>query len=358
MKKKILFVYKFNALNEVIRPDGTIVGPADFLYGMNCLDRNKYEVDFINAPQGAKKALREKFLYVFERIFSKIAKVSIALEIYPLYRDKIKQAEIIFCANDGIALGLLFWKRLGFIKAEIIAMVQALPERIKYFRRFPFVRPFISWLLGDAAFILTFTGCAQTDFVRDFRLDKNKLKIYPFGADTDFWKIMPELQVDNFILSIGNDTNRDYATLVDALPENISLKIITKRPVDIKNKPVEILTGISNEEVRKLYNQALFVVIPSLKLKNESSGQSTSMQAMACGKAVILPRLPTMEEIYSVNEDCLYYDPENSADLREKIQLLLDDQTLRNKIAASGHKKVNENFTCQKMAERLEKIIG
>ena len=62
-----------------------------------------------------------------------------------------------------------------------------------------------------------------------------------------------------------------------------------------------------------------------------------------------------MEEIFTGGEDCLYYEPEDSVDLREKIEILLADLILREKIAAGGHQKVLENFTCEQMANRLEK---
>lgn len=358
MKKKILFVFKYNALNDIIKPDGKIVGPADFLFGMNLFNQDKYETSYINAPQGNDKNLTEKFLFIFEKIFSKITKLSLALEIYPKFKKQIKTADVLFCANDSIGLGVLFWKRLGFIKTDVIVMVQAIPERIKHFRHVWPVRWFISWLLQKALIILTFTSLVQADFIADFKLDKDKLRTFPFGVDTDFWKNMPETKKEGFIISIGNDGNRDYQTLVEALPEDVKLKIVTKRTVDTKNKAVEILSGLSNEIVRELYNQASFAVIPSIKLKNESPGQSTAMQLMACGTAVIIPRLPTMEEIFTDKEDCLFYEPENISDLREKIKTLLEDKTLKDKIVIGGQKKVLENFTCQKMTERLEKNIS
>jgi glycosyltransferase involved in cell wall biosynthesis len=357
MKKKLIFIFKDSWLSRIIGENSQTKGPADFLYGYNFLNKEKYETSFINLPKGEGGGLTGKICRLLELPFRKITRLGIALEAYPLFKKEIKAADIIFCTTDGTSLGTLFWKKLGFIKAEVIVLIQGLPEKINRFRGFPFIRGFISSLLKKAAIILTFTEFAQKDFIADFKLDKNKVKAFPFGADIDFWKTLPEIQRENFILSIGNDGNRDYPTLIDALPESIALKIITKRPIDKKNKPVEILTGISDEKVRELYNQTLLVAIPSIKLKNESPGQSTAMRAMACGRAVIIPRLPTMEEIFTDKKECLFYEPENAADLQEKIKTLLENKALRDMIAAGGRAKVLERFTCRKMAERLEKII-
>ena len=134
---------------------------------MNKLDRNKFEVSCLNAPQGAKKRRSENsFLSLKKYSVKSPASASPWISI-GLTGNKLKRRNK-FCANDGISLGLLFWKRLGFFKGDIIAMIQGIPERFKHFRRYPFIRSFISWLLGGAYRILTFTDFVQNDFARDF----------------------------------------------------------------------------------------------------------------------------------------------------------------------------------------------
>ncbi|HTW96828.1 MAG TPA: glycosyltransferase family 4 protein [Candidatus Methylomirabilis sp.] len=355
--KKILFVFKDSSLERIINEKKLGEEPADFLFGFDYLNKNRFSAQLINAPRGEVKGLTRNFFHLAEWPFRKITRLGLALEIYPLFKKEIKNADIIFCSTDGTSFGILFWKKIGLIKADVIAMIQSLPERVNRFRNFPLVRRFISSLLNQASVILTFTEFAQKDLIADFRLNGDKIHSFPFGVDTNFWKINTSGRKENFILSIGNDGNRDYPTLIEALPEETELKIITKRPIDLKHKLVKILSGISNEEVGKLYNQALFVVIPSIKVKNESPGQSTAMQAMACGKAVIIPRLPTMEEIFTDREHCLFYEPENAADLREKINIFLADKILCEKIGAKARRLIEEKYNCRKMAERLENIL-
>jgi len=150
--------------------------------------------------------------------------------------------------------------------------------------------------------------------------------------------------------------NRDYQTLIKALPENIHLKIITRKKIDILNKNIEILSDISDEQLRKLYNQCLFVVIPSIKLKNESSGLSCTLQAMACKKPVIISNTPPISEIFEDNKHYLTYQPENPENLRKKIITLYNDNNLQTYIAENSYNHV-QKFNAKKMATQLEQFI-
>jgi len=351
--KKILYIFRGDMAKRLI---GDKNFPKEFLYGLNYI-KKEFNTDYIIAPRGTKNGIK-KIISIPEKFFSVITKLGLPLEIYPLFKNKINSSQIIFCVNETIGFGVLFWKLFGFLKnKKIICIVMSLPDRIKYFRWCYPVRWFISKMLKKASIILTLSKYVHKDLIHDFKLDPKKIKIFYFGTDNNFWKSLPNIQEKNFILSIGNDMNRDFDTLVNALPTNIRLKIITQKKLNIQEKKIEIISGISNKELRNLYNQCLFVVIPSIKLKNESSGLSCSLQAMACRKAAIISSAPPIEEIFEDNKHCLFYMPENSNNLKEKINLLYNDHDLRKKIADNAFKNI-EKFTNKKMAQRLNEIIS
>lgn len=358
MKKKILFITKDTILKKMMENGEDMSGRAESLLGYNFLDPEKYEKSFVNLPRGEVKGFVGKFCHLLQKPFMKIVHVGIAIEAYPFFKKEIKAADIIFCVTDGIGLGLLLWKKLGFVKADVIIMIMGLPEKIKYFDHVPFVRGLISALLKKAAFITTLSDCAGERLKEYFHLNGDRIKTFHYGADIDFWRPLPEIKKENFILSIGNDGNRDFKTLISALPENTPLKIITKLPITENKDNVELIRDfLTNEKIREMHNQALFAVIPSIKLKEESAGLSSCLQIMATGTAVIISRAKALEELFIDGVDCLFYEPENANDLQEKIKTLLNDKDLRDKIAATGRKKVLENYTCQTMAERLDSII-
>ncbi|MBU0596534.1 glycosyltransferase family 4 protein [Patescibacteria group bacterium] len=357
-KKKVLFVYRYSALKNIISGDGQVSGPTEFLWGMNFLDKEKFEIRWVNAPRTEKRTGIRKLTWFLEFPFGKFIKIGLPIEIPYLFKKEIEWADEIICVNDPISLGILFSRFFGkFKKKKIYCIIMSLQERIKYFNWFKPAVWFVSKLLNKADSLIILSDFVRGDFVYDYKIIREKVKTMYFGIDINFWKHDPEVKSEDFILSIGNDMNRDFQTLVRALPENIKLKIITKKNVDIKDKSIEILSGISDEDLRELYNKSLFVVVPSIKLKNESSGLSSALQGMACGRPVILSDAPPMRELFIDNEDCLFYEPENDKDLANKMKSLLENEALREKIAKSGYKKTVENYTCKNMGKRLEYIL-
>lgn len=358
-KKKILFIYRYAALHKIILGEGRFAGPCEFLWGMNHVNADHFEIRSVNAPREEKRIGIRRWLWFIEFPFAKLVRIGLPLEIYPLFKKEIEWADEIVCVNDQISLGVLFWKLLGKLKhPKIHCIIMSLPERIKYFR---WCRPivwFISRLLNVADTVIILSDVVKKDFVENYVLKTNIYRMY-FGIDTDFWYPVPQEKKESFILSVGNDMNRDYQTLVDALPHDIQLKLVTKKKIDIHDKNnIEILSDISNEELRLLYTKAFLVVVPSIQLKNESSGLSCSLQAMACKTPVIISKAAPLQEMFKDERDCLFYEPENSQDLEKKIRLLLEHKELRDTISENGFINATKNYSSKNMGKDLEYILG
>lgn len=357
MKKKILFIFRYDALKDILRPDGTTSGPTEFLWGMNFVDKDRFDMKHVNAPRLEKRIGIRRFFWLFEFPFGKMTKIGFPLEIPYLYPAEVTWADEIVCVNDQISAAMLFWKMVGKLKGKKVhCIIMSFSERIKYFR---WNRPmvwFVGKLLRCADTILTLSKAVEEDFVRDFHLRKEKMHTLYFGPDTSFWypESVPE---ESFILSVGNDMNRDYSTLIDALEADIKLILVTKKKVDTKGKNVEFLSDISNEELRTLYNRAALVVVPSIVLKNESSGLSCMLQSMATRRSVIVSYAPPLAEMFVDGRDCLFYQPEDVSDLRVKINMLLTDEDMRRQIAAHGYETATQKYSATAMGKVWDSIL-
>ncbi|MBT5846389.1 MAG: glycosyltransferase family 4 protein [Verrucomicrobiales bacterium] len=141
--------------------------------------------------------------------------------------------------------------------------------------------------------VVTISKSEQAHLAKFF--PERTIDYIPFGVDTQFWKPAPDGPVTRkFVLAIGNDANRDWKTLVEAWDETMPpLKIVTNLPVPIAAPNVEVIRGdwrkqtLSDQEILKLYQQALCVVIP-LRNTIQPAGQSVCLQAMACGRPVVM----------------------------------------------------------------------
>jgi len=74
--------------------------------------------------------------------------------------------------------------------------------------------------------------------------------------------------------------------------------------------------------------------------KNENQGIAV-LEAMACGKAVILRDIPVFEEFYTHGHDCLKC--ETDAEFRAAVERLADDPDLRARLGANARERAAEH---------------
>ena len=357
--KKVLYIFRHDELSDYFTSTGSFSGPADFLWGLGSLDAEKIDRYYVNAPRLEKRKGIRKFTNIIERPFSKYTKIGFPIEIYPLFKKQINKADEIFCVNDAISLSILFWKALGKMKKKKIrCIIMSLQEREKYFKRKKIIIRFISFLFRHADTLITLSNEAKNNFSKKYNIGSTKVETCYFGIDTSFWNPSFSIEKDDYILSVGNDMNRDFNTLIKATPDSQKLKIVTKRKLDVQNKKVDIISNwVSDNELREFYQKAKIVVIPSINVKNESPGLSCSLQALSCKAPLIIPRIPTLSELFRDKIDCLFYEPEDSIDLMKKIELMNGNKTKRENISENGHNTVIEKYSTTTMGNRLTEII-
>ncbi|MBF89545.1 MAG: hypothetical protein CMG75_07740 [Candidatus Marinimicrobia bacterium] len=358
--KKVLYIFRHDELSDYFSENGSFNGPADFLWGLGSLNTEKIERYFINAPRLEKRTGIRKITNIFERPFSKYTKIGFPIEIYPLYKKQINRADEIFCVNDAISLSILFWKALGKMKKKKIrCIIMSLQEREKYFKLRKIIIRFISFLFRQADTLITLSNEAKNNFSKKYYIGSTNVETCYFGIDTLFWTPSDSIEKDDYILSVGNDMNRDFNTLIKALPKTQKLKIVTKRNLDINKKKIDIINNwVSDNELKGFYQKAKIVIIPSINVENESPGLSCSLQALSCKSPLIIPKIPTLSELFRDNIDCLFYEPENSEDLMEKIETLNRDETKRKNLSKNGYNTVIQKYNCITMGKRLTEIIN
>src|SRR6185437_3600686 len=114
-----------------------------------------------------------------------------------------------------------------------------------------------------------------------------------------------------------------------------------------------------DEELRELYRRALAVVVP-LEDSIQPSGQSVALQAMACGRPVILSRTRGLwtGQDFEAERDLLLVESGNPEDLRRAIQRLLDDSDFRERMGRSAREAVDRVGTIDAFAARLMHLIA
>ena len=134
-------------------------------------------------------------------------------------------------------------------------------------------------------------------------------------------------------------------------PEETSLKNLAEE-LNIADK-IEFLGNIDNDKLPEYLSQADIFARPS---RSEGLGISF-LEAMAMGLPVIAPPVGGIPDFLKDRETGLFVQEEDPADLAEKIKLLLNDESLRNRIAQAGQKLVLENYSWGTIASKMDRIF-
>lgn len=171
--------------------------------------------------------------------------------------------------------------------------------------------------------------------------NKNSFVVYPGIDSSVFYDMGLDRSID--ILFVGRlILIKGVYTLLEAvsnLNKNFKMVIVGNGPEkeniekkinDLKlDQSVSLLSNLSDEDVVKLYNSAKVVVFPSFA--KEGMGL-TMLEAASCGCSVIASNCCSMPEFLKNGENGLLFEPKNSIELSQKINLLLSDSLLRHKL--------------------------
>lgn len=354
---KIAFVF---AGGREARWDAALAGavPTDFFYGAVEIARSGHDVICLDAPSPSRSWIASGYDALFGSRTPARMRGEHLVAIGRILRQ-LKDVDVVVAASTAHANALAAWKRRGFIRGRLIGIHCGQVNHVLS----PARRQATARAMACQDVVL-FADAEREETRRQFEVPEERLHANAFGVDTRFWTPAPAKP--EYVLSVGNDGRRDYATLVSAVRElNVPVKIVTSRqlPQPLPGH-IEHLRGswhapaVTDEELRDLYRRALVVVVP-LEDSIQPSGQSVALQAMACGRPVILSRTRGLwtGEDFETERDLLLVEPGRPEDLRNGIQRLLDDLDLRERMARSAREAVERGGSIDAFAARLMHLI-
>jgi len=93
-------------------------------------------------------------------------------------------------------------------------------------------------------------------------------------------------------------------------------------------------------------------VLPSLS----EALSNALMEAMACGCAVVASNVGGNPELVRDGETGLLFNPGDASTLAAALQILIENESLRGRLAARGTELVRENFSIHSSAQRMSEI--
>lgn len=216
--------------------------------------------------------------------------------------------------------------------------------------------------------LITVSECAKQDIARDFKISPNRLKVVPNGINTNLFRPIPEIkrEKNRFIVTNSADTplkglmyllkaveevsrKHDLRLVVIGQPKEKSgiLKLIHKLGI---NNRVTFTGRISDEEFIKQYAKATAAVVPSVY---EGFGLPVG-EAMACGVPVISTTGGALPEV--VGDAGILVPPKDHRALAGAMLRIMEDSKHADELGKAGYKRVQENFTWKKAAEKTVSI--
>ncbi len=162
------------------------------------------------------------------------------------------------------------------------------------------------------------------------------------------------------VCSVGLEF-RDYPTLIEAV-RDLAVDVViaasspwskrTSNAADVDIPPNVSVEAFSQYDLRQLYADAAFVVVPLLETDFQA-GITTILEAMAMGRAVVCSRTAGQTDTIEDGVTGVYVPPGDVAALRTAIGALLADPERAGRLGAAGRDWVREHADIDVYAARL-----
>lgn len=315
-------------------------------------------------------------------LLAKPHRVSFYQQIAPSFKTIITtHKEFSFAEQLG------YWRQIKKLKADLVffPMVQQpvlyrgkTVTTIQDLTTIRFRNPAKNWLIftikreiyklvnqyvaRKANHLLTPTEFVKQDVVSYTGVKPSKVTVTLESADkiTEQPEAIASLQNKDFILYVGRPAaNKNLNRLVDAFrqlkPAYPDLQLVFAGKLNAEyeklrafagNTPDVIFTDfVSEAELRWLYEHARTYVFPSL---SEGFGLP-GLEAMQYNLPVVSSNATCLPEVYK--DAALYFEPLDSNDMASKIEQILDDKQLAEKLAEKGAALV-KTYSWKRMARQ------
>jgi hypothetical protein len=333
--------------------------PREFFYGFLDLDRAGISAAMMSSA-GAVPGLLGGAADIAERAFIAATHFGVRPLSSRLRAPSFRNSKVVISYTDGfsLSLGLGLPRKPGRpIMMGGFHALSDLDQRVPTWARSS-VQGLIRRALQSLDHVFCF-GAADREFAMErYGLEAERSSVVPFGIDTDFWRPMPEEPQEDFVIAVGQDPNRDY-DLLAAAPGNHRTIIVTRRSVKIPAgaKHITVTAGdffgsdsISDQDLRKLYNRARAVIVP-LKDVYQPTGYSVTLQAMSCGRPVILSDIRGLWTGIRGGDHCVLVPPGNAAKLGEAIDRVWTDRDFAKGVGEAARAKVLAEYRLEKNGE-------
>ena len=295
-----------------------------------------------------------------------------SMRIEKLLRGRRNEFDILHddqCMGPGIAtLARHGWPMLETLHHPItvdrsIALDHAETpwKRFTTNRWFGFLRMQVR-VLKELPAVLTVSHNSRIDINAQMGVPLERLTVVPVGVDHTVFRPYDDVVKRPGRLMVTSSSDVPMKGLVPLLEAIAKLRVERDIDLIVIGQPkakgrvanamerlglsdiVTTITGVSDEELARLYGEAEVAIVPSLY----EGFSLPAIEAMSCGVPVVATTGGALPEVVGVSgETGLLVEPNDPDALVEAIRTLLDDAQLRARLGAAGRERVMQRFTWQ-----------
>ncbi|PKQ09932.1 MAG: glycosyltransferase family 1 protein [Alphaproteobacteria bacterium HGW-Alphaproteobacteria-12] len=216
--------------------------------------------------------------------------------------------------------------------------------------------------------LIVVSESTRRDVVREFGVDAAKTRLVLHGIDHLQFRPMPHVKRRDDLLVVCASADvplkglifliRAYGELLKTRPD-LKLKVIGRlregntshelRELGIMDK-VEFVTGLTDEDITTLYNEATIAISPSVY---EGFGFPCG-EAMSCGTPVIATNGGSLPEV--VGDAGIVVQHSDPAALKQAIGAMLDDPEMRAAYGQAGRERILAKFKWERAGRECADI--
>jgi glycosyltransferase involved in cell wall biosynthesis len=187
-----------------------------------------------------------------------------------------------------------------------------------------------------------------------------RIEFLPFGINTGHFAYTAYPSTKT-VLSLGNDPDRDPASVVAAMSEvrkaDPRVRLIVQSTT-LEHAPpgVELIRSIPHDELLRLYGAASVVLIAT-RHNSHVSGMTVALEAQSVGRPVVMTATPGTED-YLMGESGAPVAPGDVRGLAATVLGLLADPDRAAEIGRRARQRTEERHTAALMMTRLSDLLS
>jgi glycosyltransferase involved in cell wall biosynthesis len=278
-------------------------------------------------------------------------------------RRELNRADVVFSTVDTVGIPLVLLARGGLVRTPVVYAAIGLPERLVQLKNGAMRRLYRS-AYGRLHTIVAY-GSGEVDALRGWLGDDGSRVVFvPFGVDCDYFRPDYSRPAAVDIVSIGADPRRDYGLLLEVARRRPGWSMLAvasgDHAPDLAAAPgnVRVELDVPLEVVREQLLTARVVALP-VRANTYSGATTVLLQAMACGKPVVVSRTAAIAEGYRLENgrNCLLVPPGDVEALERGVSMLLEDPDRAATVGAHARATVERHLGWERYAAAVRELL-